>query len=135
MLTTDRVEAMRLLNFGMRTLQIPVTKENLLREIDRYDPADASAVTDHVRASNSADLIAEQFIALYEEVLAEPRPIGADEELAAMSVALSRVGHHLYADMASARSKYDILIRLLNSRVIGGPLRFAWRMKKRLQAR
>lgn len=135
MLTTDGLEAMRLLNFGARTLQVPVTRETLLREIDRYDPADASRVTDHIRASNSADLLAEQFIALYEELLAEPVHVAAEEDLASFSGALAKIGHNLYAEMASSRAKYDTLIRLLNSRLIGGPLRFAWRMKKRLQAR
>ncbi len=135
MLTTQGLEEMRVLNFGARTLQVPVTRENILREIDRYDAQDAAKVTDHIRASNSADLLAEQFIELYEEVLAQPVTISPEEDLQAMSGALTRIGHHLYDEMASARAKYDILIRLLNSRVLGGPLRFAWRMKKRLQAR
>jgi len=135
MLTTERLESMRLLNFGIRTLQLPVTPENLLREIDRYDPVDASAVTDHVRASNSADLLAEQFIELYEEILADPVQVTAEEDLAGMSDALTRVAHHLYGQMASNNAKYDILLKLLNSRVIGGPLRFAWRMKKKLGSR
>jgi hypothetical protein len=135
MLTAEKVEALRVLNFGVRTLQIPTTKENLLREIDRYDPVDASAVTDHIRASNSADLLAEQFIALYEEILAEPVQVTPEEDLAAMSATLTRVGHHLYADMATSGAKYDVLLKVLNSRVIGGPLRFAWRMKKKLEAR
>jgi hypothetical protein len=93
------------------------------------------AVTDHVRASNDADLLAEHFIALYEEILAEPVLVPAEEDLEGISAALSRMGHHLYNDMAASRARYDILIRLLNSKMIGGPLRFAWRMKKRLQAR
>jgi hypothetical protein len=48
---------------------------------------------------------------------------------------LTRVSHHLYDQMASNTGKYDILLKVLNSRVIGGPLRFAWRMKKKLEAR
>lgn len=135
MLTTEKVEAMRVLNFGIRTLQIPTTRENVLREIDRYDPVDASAVTDLVRASNSADLLAEQFIALYEEILAEPVEVTPEEELREISATLTRVGHHLYEDMAASNARYDILLKLLNSRVIGGPLRFAWRMKKKLEPR
>jgi hypothetical protein len=135
MITAEKVEAMRLLNFGVRTLQLPTTKENLLREIDRYDPVDASAVTDHVRASNSADLLAEQLIALYEEILAEPAQVTAEEDLRAMSATLTRIGHHLYDDMATTHARYDILLKVLNSRVIGGPLRFAWRMKKKLEQR
>ena len=135
MLTTERLEAMRVLNFGLRTLQVPVTKENLLSEIDRYDAADAAAVTDRVRTSNSADLLAEQFIELYDEILAEPPNVAPEEDFAAISSALTRMGPRLYDEMAAGRSQYDVLLKLLNSRLIGGPLRLAWRWKRRFQTR
>lgn len=134
MLTTARLEEMRVLNFGARTLQLPLTRENLLREIDRYDPVDASAVTDRIRASNSADLIAEQFISLYDEILADPVRVAPEDDLAAVSAALSRVGHHLYDQMETSRAKYDVLVKVLNSRVLAGPLRLAYRWKKRFQS-
>lgn len=135
MLTTDRVESLRLLNFGARTLQLPITRENILREIDRYDAADASAVTDHIRTSNSADILAEQFLEIYDELLAEPVNVSAEEDLAAISSALTRMGHHLYGEMAATDARYELLLKVLNSRFIGGPLRLAWRVKKRLQSR
>lgn len=135
MLTTARLEEMRVLNFGARTLQLPITRENILREIDRYDAADALAVSDRIRASNSADLLAEQFIALYEEILADPVNVSTDDDLSAISKALSKVGHHIYGQIESNRARYNMLVRVLNSRVLAGPLRLAYRMKKRLQSR
>ena len=134
MLTTKRLEEMRVLNFGARTLQLPLTRENLLREIDRYDAEDATAVADRIRASNSADLIAEQFIALYDEILAEPIRVAPEDDLAAISAALSKVGRHLYGQVDSSRARYDVLVKLLNSRALAGPLRLAYRWKKRFQS-
>jgi hypothetical protein len=135
MLTAAGLEQMRLLNFGARTLQLPVTRENLLREIDRYDPADARAVTGRIRASNSADLLAEQFISLYEEILADPMAVSPEDDLAGLSAALGKTAHHLYGPMESSRDRYELLVKLLNSRVLDGPLRLAYRWKKRLQSR
>jgi len=126
---------MRVLNFGARTLQLPLTRENLLREIDRYDAADASVVAERIRASNSADLIAEQFIALYDEILADPVSVAPEDDLAAISAALSKVGHHLHVQMKSTSARYGVLLKLLNSRALGGPLRFAYRWRKWLQSR
>lgn len=131
MLTAERVEALRLLNLGARTLQLPATRENLLREIDRYDAADAAAVTDHIRGSNGSDLIAGQFVELYEELLAEPLNAAPDEALQAISANLVRMGHHLYGQQAANSARYDVLLKILNSRVLGAPLRLAWRWKKR----
>jgi hypothetical protein len=134
MLTTERVEGLRLLNLGARTLQLPATRENLLREIDRYDPADAAAVTDHIRASNSSDLIAGQFVELYDELLAEPVQAAAEENLDAISANLMRMGQHLYGQRAANNARHGMLLKVLNSRVLGAPLRLAWRWKNRLQA-
>jgi len=135
MLTSTGLEAMRVLNFGVRTLQVPVTRENLLREIDRYDPADAAEVTNRIRASNDADMLAEQFISLYDEILAEPVPVSAEEDLAAISAALSGTTGHLYRQLDSKRRTYDVLMMFLNSRFMAGPLRLAWRWRTRRQSR
>jgi len=135
MLTTTRLEELRLLNFGARTLQLPLTRENLLREIDRYDPADASAVADRIRASNSADLIAEQFISLYDEILADPVRVAPEDDLAGISATLSKVGHHLYAQTEVTRPRSAVLSKLLDSRILAGPLHRVYRWKKRFQSR
>ncbi|HEV7238168.1 MAG TPA: glycosyltransferase family 4 protein [Thermoanaerobaculia bacterium] len=135
MLTTTRLEELRLLNFGVRTLQLPLTRENLLREIDRYDPADASTVADRIRASNSADLIAEQFISLYDEILADPVRVAPEDDLAGISATLSKVGHHLYGQTEVTHPRSALLSKLLDSRILAGPLHRVYRWKKRLQSR
>lgn len=99
LVTTRSLEAMRQLNFGARTLQRAITAENVGAEIDRIDPADAAAVCDRIRLSAGADLLADQFIALYDELCAQPagEPPTADDEMLAVSRSLSRMAAQLYA--------------------------------------
>jgi hypothetical protein len=134
MITTERLEAMRLLNFGARTLRVPVTRETVLREIDRYDSADAALVTEAIRNSSGADLLAEQFIALYEEILDKPKRSSAEGDLAAIAHSLNRAATHLYAQMAANRRKLDPILRFLNSPLLRGPMRLAWRWRQRHKA-
>ena len=133
LVTTSRLEEMRVLNFGRRTLQRPYTLENVLGEIDRYDPEDATEVSARIRASNDVDLLAQQFIALYDDLLADPVRPGGAEELTALSASLQRLTHHLYAQTEDAASRIRELSAVLQSRPFGPLLRFAWRLKKRLR--
>ncbi len=134
MVTTERLEQLRELNFGIRTLQLPVTRENLLREIDRYDPADAALVTDRIRASNSSDLLAEQLIDIYEEIMAEPMEVSPREDLNGIAATLTQMTPRLYGQVADGTSTRSMRLRtaLLNSKALAVPVRLAWRLKKRL---
>ena len=68
MITTRDLDAMRQLNFGARLLQRPITEETIGAEIDRYDAGDAAKVSDAIRATAGVDLLAEQFIEMYDEL-------------------------------------------------------------------
>jgi Glycosyltransferase Family 4 len=127
MITSARLEALRQLNFGVRTLQLPITRENLLREIDLYDPVDAAAVSARIRASNDAELIAEQFIALYEELLNAPLDVGRED----LSAALERVARHLYAQVGTGAKPYGGLRAALSASPLGGLVRLARRLGRR----
>ncbi|HEX2123085.1 MAG TPA: hypothetical protein VHL59_15740, partial [Thermoanaerobaculia bacterium] len=135
MVTTARLEALRELNFGIRTLQFPVTKENLLREIDRYDPADAALVAERIRAANSSELLAEQLIAVYEEIMAEPMEVSPREDLNGIVSTLGETARRLYGQMNTGTTTRSMRLRtaLLNSKALAVPVRLAWRLKKRLQ--
>jgi hypothetical protein len=112
LVTTKSVEAMRQLNFGARTLRRPITAENVGAEIDAYDASDAAAVTGRMRVSADVDLLADQYAALYEELLSRPR--GEGDELAAISRSLTRMASHLYAQVAVAREpKAGLLERIV----------------------
>ena len=100
LVTTQSAEAMRSLNFGARTLRRPITAEAVGAEIDAYDASDAAAVCDSMRRSADVDLLAVQYSALYEELLAKPR--GEGDELTAISRSLARMATHLYAQIAAA---------------------------------
>lgn len=130
MLTAARLEEMRVLNFGRRTLQFPVTTENVLRELDRYHPEDAAEVSARIRTSNGADLLATQFIALYEEMLRDPVRSGP-EEMTALSATLETIADKLYGQMEDGASRQKALTAILNSKLLGPVLRFAWRRKRR----
>src|SRR5262249_1265735 len=81
--------SLRSLNFGVRTLRDQLVKEALLREIARYDPADAEKVTDRIRATAGMDEVVDSIVKLYEEVLAEHESSPKrDRELEAQAVSV-----------------------------------------------
>jgi hypothetical protein len=64
-------ERLRPLNFGRIPCGNPLTAENLLAEIARYDPADAAAVCSSTRANAGIEHAADAFLSLYDEVIRE----------------------------------------------------------------
>jgi len=99
MITTRDLDAMRQLNFGLRLLQRPITEATIGAEIDRYDADDAAIVTDAIRLTAGTDLLAEQFIELYEELQAGHVSMTPEDELRAMAESLS----HLSKDVQLGR--------------------------------
>ena len=73
MVSMREFERLRPLNFGIRTLREPLSAETILREINRYDAADAAAVSQLVRATAGQESIVDELIALYHEVIEEHR--------------------------------------------------------------
>lgn len=71
MVTTNEMDDLRRLNFGVRTLRKGVEPEVLEREIARYDPEDAAEVSRQIRASAGRDPAIEQVIALYHSAIRE----------------------------------------------------------------
>lgn len=129
MVTAPDLEAIRQLNFGVRLLQRPMTEETVGTAIDRYDAADAASVTDLIRATAGVDLLAEQFVELYDELCANHRPLTAEDDLRATAQSLARLSKHM--QMARPERPH-LLLKLLNSRVLGVPVRMLYRLKKRL---
>jgi glycosyltransferase involved in cell wall biosynthesis len=105
MVTTGSLEAMRQLNFGARTLSRAITAADIGGEIDRYDPADAAAVCERIRQAADSDLLADQFISLYDELCARPPAPPPDaDELLAVSRSLSRMAAQLYAHVGTGQA-------------------------------
>lgn len=131
LLTTDALEAMRQLNFGVRTLQRPLSAETIGAEIDRYDPDQAAAVCERIRASAGFDVLADQYVALYEELRRAGVPLSAEEELEELARALSAVSRSLRPPPLPASAR--IKLALLNSRTLSPVMRVLYRTKKRLR--
>jgi len=123
MVTTTNVDALRRLNFGMRTLREPPTVDGLLREIARYDADDATAVSRRVRELAGHEVQIDQFLATYGDVLAESaaREVHADADLRAAADYLRRLSPKLH--------ERDLL-RMAFARLLHLPLAGAW-MRRR----
>lgn len=83
MVTMEEFHKLRPLNFGILTLRAPLEPDLLLREIERYEPADAAAVSELVRTTASHETVIEELIGLYKEVIEEyqhSNHIDIDEE-------------------------------------------------------
>lgn len=69
--SADRVAELRDWNFGGRCLQSPVDAGLVDRQLDRYDPVDARAVTDWVRREADLERALDRYVDLYTEVIAD----------------------------------------------------------------
>jgi hypothetical protein len=80
MVTTADLDRLRPLNFGVRTIREAVTPDAVAREIARYDPADAGAVSARMRAEAGRDAVVDQLVELYRSAIAEQASQGRDVE-------------------------------------------------------
>jgi hypothetical protein len=132
MVTSGDLPAARHLNFGLRTLQQPMTVENILHEIDRYDAVDAARVSARIRASADIDLLAGELIELYEELIAAKTSLPAEEEMRSMAGSLERLLPLLYGRPTPPTLAGRLQRRLTNSRMLAYPARLLYQLKRRL---
>ena len=71
MVTTENLDWLRPLNFGIRTLNKPIESAVLASEIARYDAGDATRVRDSIRAIAGREPVIDELLALYSEVIDE----------------------------------------------------------------
>jgi Glycosyltransferase Family 4 len=76
LVTSENLDQLRPLNFGIRTLRHAVEADYLASQIARYDPADAAAVSRRIRATAGIEEVVDRLIGIYERVLAEHREQG-----------------------------------------------------------
>lgn len=81
MVTSSNYEELRNLNFGVRSLRWPITVENVVRELDNYDPHASRAVSLRVRAEAGLGPAIEQILAVYQEALADHRGTRVEPEI------------------------------------------------------
>jgi len=124
MVTAAEMDHLRRLNFGVRALQESVNADVLEREIARYDPADAAAVSRRIRADAGRDGAIEQIISLYDEVVSEFAGNGArdlDAEARAEAAYLRELSLHLEAQRDTLLKSHTFRLRqrLLNAPMAG----------------
>ena len=90
-------DRLRRLNFGIRTLQKPLSAETLLAELALYDASDARAVSDRLRQTASSDDLHASLLSAYEAVIEEHAGAGATADWSAESRAASSFLHDLAA--------------------------------------
>jgi cell division protein FtsB len=71
MATTQNFDELRSMNFGMRALRSPVTREDVGRVLETYDAADAMAVSHRIRAQASLEDAVTKMLATYTAVIGE----------------------------------------------------------------
>lgn len=71
MVTAGELDRLRRLNFGVRTLREKIGPDVLEREIARYDPGDAAAVSQRIRHTAGREAAIDQLVALYDDVRRE----------------------------------------------------------------
>ena len=118
MITTANLGELRPLNFGIRTLRAQPTVDIVAREVARYDPADAAAVSRHLRATAGHDSLVDDLVALYEDVLAERA--GVVDDPAAESRAASRCLERLAGPLLERDRLAWFATRVLRLPFVGG---------------
>lgn len=119
MVTVANLAELRPMNFGIRALREPLHSELIVREISRYDPADAAIVTQVLRESAGRESAVDELVQLYEEVIAENDRCGADDVIAESRAAAAYV-RQLKIDLTSPDSpSYRLRQRLKRVPVLG----------------
>ncbi|HEX3067240.1 MAG TPA: glycosyltransferase [Thermoanaerobaculia bacterium] len=95
MVRSTGFDRLRRLNFGIRTLQKPLTTETILAELALYDAEDARSVSDRIRESAPSDALHESLLSLYESVIDEHSRMDSMIDAIAESRAASAFLHAL----------------------------------------
>jgi hypothetical protein len=71
LVTVQELDRLRVLNYGIRALRMPLTPENLIQQISRYDAQDAAEVSRRIRSTAGRDTVVDELLLLYQSVLKE----------------------------------------------------------------
>jgi hypothetical protein len=93
MVTEENYAAWRRLNFGVRTLRDPITIDNVLGELERYDAMRARVLALHIRADADMEPAIDAIVEVYTQAIADHRSetIDAPAQFAAASEYLRRI--------------------------------------------
>jgi Glycosyltransferase Family 4 len=131
MVTSQNLDDFRQLNFGARTLIREVTRGAIEEEIARYDATDALAVSNRIRGIASADQLAADFVALYQEIRQTPVSVAPHEDLRAMGESLERLMPHLYRAAKPPSIPWRLLRWVANSKAMSPLARVMYRFGRK----
>lgn len=131
----DNFDRLRALNFGARAADAPLDGATMAREIERFDPKEAWAVSVRVREGSSLDLVTERFLELYHAIIGESSPSRAEDEAAEISeylTWLSSVIHDIEPGaLEVAAMRETVLGRIVGRLLRSDTLRRAYRRGSR----
>ena len=116
LVTSENLDRLRPLNFGVRTLRERPSAEGLAREIARYDAADAAAVSRRVREGAGQEALVDELLELYREAIAAQRAAGPDDAGAEHRAAAA------YLHALAPRLHHGDLLRAVFLRLLRVPL-------------
>ncbi len=115
LVTTANLDGLRRLNFGIRTLRHPLSRDAVVRELAKYDPLDAAEVCRRVRDCAGLDAAVDALLGIYEDVLDESRRSGPADpglELRAAADYLAAAGAELRTADSVRFHAYGLLRRI-----------------------
>ena len=138
MVTTENAKVLWTLEGNFMQWYSPLGVDALLREMDRYDPADAAELTRWARSVADADQIVPQLVGLYEEARAELAREGVDQGADARAAAayLRWLSRHVKERLVERDPFAGFAVRLRN-RLTRIPVLafFLLRLSARIRAR
>lgn len=123
MVTTQNVDELLPLNFGLRALRSEPSAEVIARQVARYDAGDAAAVSRRVRETAGHVRLVDELLDLYAEVLAER--VGVVDDPAEELRAAGRYLERLAGPLRQRDVLHGVLTALLRLPFAGRVLR--WR--------
>ena len=127
MVTTQDMDQLRRLNFGVRALRGDVDPNVLEKEIARYDARDAAEVSRRIRETSGREQSIDQIIALYHDVMGEFETSNRDLDAEARAEAtyLQQLAIHLEEQRNALLNSQTFRLRqrLLNLPLAGSLLR------------
>lgn len=126
MVTSGNVARLRRLNFGIRSLDRPVTLETIAEEIAAYDAADAARVAALIRETASTAALHERLLALYETVIAEFEAGAGKASWEEESRAAAQYLRYAHTATKSSLSNLNVVVqaahRVMSAPVVGPAL-------------
>jgi hypothetical protein len=104
MVTPEEWDGLRMFNFGVRTMTLPIDVTNVRSQIRRYDPAGCAAISARVRSEATLGGAVDQLIDLYRDIVQRFPQCSFDPALGQMAAA-----HYLRSHAATFKGHAALL--------------------------